>query len=76
MASRFLDRERAWRFTYVIPAVIRILQAVGRAVRSERDRALVVVLDRRLLDSETRELVELHGYRVEEIGDIGEILLA
>ncbi len=76
LTSRFLDRERAWRFTYVIPAVIRVLQAVGRAVRSKRDKALVVVLDRRLLENEARELVEMHGYEVREVEELSELISA
>jgi DNA excision repair protein ERCC-2 len=33
--------------TYQWPAIIRVKQAVGRAFRSESDRAVIVLMDRR-----------------------------
>jgi len=74
LTARFLDEEKAWRFIYIIPAVIRVLQAIGRAVRTERDKAFVAVLDRRLLENDAKSLVEIHGYHVKPVDSLGQIL--
>ena len=37
-------------YAVVYPAVNRLLQAAGRAIRSERDRAAVVLLEGRILE--------------------------
>jgi len=40
---------RAWRYAGSQPAVNRLMQAVGRPIRKAADRALVVLLEKRLL---------------------------
>ncbi|MCS7099271.1 MAG: helicase C-terminal domain-containing protein, partial [Sulfolobales archaeon] len=40
-----------------VQASVRVLQACGRAIRSERDRAFIVLADRRYLKSDFRELL-------------------
>ena len=50
------SRERAWDMTFLVPAVTRVRQAAGRAIRSRGDRAVVVVLDRRFEDRRVAEL--------------------
>ena len=47
------DPGKAWRQVFETPALVKILQAVGRALRSEEDKALVILLDRRVLERET-----------------------
>ncbi|MGC8649123.1 MAG: ATP-dependent DNA helicase [Candidatus Micrarchaeia archaeon] len=34
-------------YVYKIPALIRVIQASGRAIRSERDKAIIVLMDKR-----------------------------
>ncbi|MEE8167803.1 MAG: ATP-dependent DNA helicase [Candidatus Hydrothermarchaeales archaeon] len=52
MKGRYYDREfgtgKAFFFLSVLPMVNKVLQGVGRAVRSERDKAAVVFLDDRM----------------------------
>ena len=43
-------RELAWKYTVSQPAINAILQAMGRPIRSVGDRALVLLLDRRVTD--------------------------
>jgi len=43
--------ERGDEYAYVYPAVSKVLQAAGRCIRSEQDRAVVVLLESRLLQS-------------------------
>ncbi|MGQ0797237.1 MAG: ATP-dependent DNA helicase, partial [Methanobacteriota archaeon] len=41
--------ERGYDYAYVFPAVNKVLQAAGRPIRSERDRAAIVLLEGRFL---------------------------
>jgi len=43
--------ERGDDYAYMYPAVSKVLQAAGRCIRSEQDRAVVVLLESRLLQS-------------------------
>ncbi|HEY6050510.1 MAG TPA: ATP-dependent DNA helicase, partial [Thermoanaerobaculia bacterium] len=47
---RKFGAQRGHEYAYVYPAINKILQAAGRCIRSERDRAVVVLLESRLLD--------------------------
>ncbi len=40
---------RGWDYAYIYPAIVKAQQAAGRAIRSERDRAVIVYMDRRYL---------------------------
>ena len=42
-------KQRAWRYASSQPAVNRLLQGMGRPIRKAADRALVVLLEKRLL---------------------------
>ena len=44
------DRNRAWKYASLQPAVNSILQALGRPIRKMEDRAIVVLLEKRLLE--------------------------
>jgi DNA excision repair protein ERCC-2 len=46
---RFLDQSthRGWEYTVEAPAARAIVQACGRLIRSEHDRGLVIILDKR-----------------------------
>ncbi|MBR79458.1 MAG: hypothetical protein CMA88_01555 [Euryarchaeota archaeon] len=43
-------RKRAWKYASLQPAVNSVLQALGRPIRKKEDRAIVVLLEKRLLD--------------------------
>ncbi len=47
--DRRFGRSRGYDYAYVFPAVNKVLQAAGRPIRSERDRAAIVLLESRLL---------------------------
>lgn len=49
-AEERFGRNLAWRYTVSQPAVNSILQAMGRPIRSIGDRALILLLDRRVTD--------------------------
>ena len=42
-------KQRAWRYASSQPAVNRLLQGMGRPIRKAADRALVVLLEKGLL---------------------------
>mgnify|MGYP001772926033 CR=1 FL=1 len=58
LAARLNDRKLAWELTYQWPAIVRIKQAVGRSFRSETDRALVVLMDRRFRENRLAKVFE------------------
>ncbi len=41
--------SKGYDYAYVVPAVNKVLQAAGRPIRSERDRAAIVLLEERLM---------------------------
>ena len=43
-------KSLAWRYTVSQPAINAILQAMGRPIRAVGDRALILLLDRRVTD--------------------------
>ena len=49
-AEERFGRNLAWRYTVSQPAINSILQAMGRPIRSIGDRALIVLLDRRVTE--------------------------
>ena len=44
------DRNRAWKYVSLQPAVNSVLQALGRPIRKREDRAIVVLLEKRMLE--------------------------
>ena len=44
------DRSRAWKYASLQPAVNSILQALGRPIRKKEDRAIIILLEKRLLE--------------------------
>jgi len=42
--------EKGYEYAVVYPALNKVLQAAGRPIRGEADRAIVVLMDRRYLD--------------------------
>ncbi|RLG18827.1 hypothetical protein DRN63_00770, partial [Nanoarchaeota archaeon] len=38
-----------WNFGYIFPAMIKVVQAAGRLIRSERDFGAVILLDERFV---------------------------
>ena len=43
--------EKGYEYAVVYPALNKVLQAAGRPIRGETDRAIVVLMDRRYLES-------------------------
>ncbi len=66
------NRDRAWKLVYMYPAIVRVIQAIGRGIRSEEDSIIAIVLDDRLLEEEYLETIKKYGYLV-EVRDVATI---
>jgi len=51
--------ERAFYFTFIVPAIVKTRQAFGRAIRSERDKAIFIVLDKRAKNERIRKMLKI-----------------
>lgn len=59
-----------FEFAYQYPGITRVLQAAGRVIRSETDRGVLLLIDRRYRESRYRYLLPDH-WRVQRIQDAG-----
>ena len=59
-------------FAYRYPGLSRVLQAAGRVIRSESDRGVVVLVDRRFQQARYRQLLPQH-WRAQPCRDTEEL---
>lgn len=68
LIRHFYDKhdENGYEYSYVNPGMNRVMQAVGRVIRSETDRGIVLLIDDRFLQRRYRDLFkhEWSGYQV------------
>ncbi len=57
-------RERAEYYVFTVTAYVKARQALGRAIRGEKDRAIFVLGDRRYLSRRMRELLRIKYHRI------------
>ncbi|PLJ77100.1 ATP-dependent DNA helicase [Infirmifilum sp. SLHALR2] len=55
------NREWAWKQVFLYPGLMKVIQIIGRGVRSEHDRVRVFLLDERAAEPEARSFFELYG---------------
>jgi DNA excision repair protein ERCC-2 len=69
VAERFGERN-AWKYSAAQPAINSILQAMGRPIRKAEDRAIVLILDRRVGDRGYRSCLpqNLKMFETEDAG--------
>jgi len=60
----YFDRlqENGFAFVYLYPGMRRVIQAVGRIIRSETDRGIILLMDRRYARKEYQLLFPRHWY--------------
>lgn len=68
------NSDEAWRLVYMVPAAVRVAQAMGRSVRSENDRAAVAILDERALEPDVKQYLESFGYSIDLASSVEEAL--
>lgn len=56
-----------YEYAYVYPGMNRVLQASGRVIRSERDRGVVLLIDKRFSDNQYKKLFPVHWKHHKEI---------
>ncbi len=59
-----VSEQEAWDYIYNMASSIKVLQAIGRAVRGENDRALVILGDRRFMARDIRKYMGLRIGRI------------
>lgn len=66
--SAYFDKkgQSGYEYAYLNPGMNRIMQALGRVIRSETDKGAVLLIDERYLNNEYRDLfkVEWRNYEV------------
>ena len=62
----YYERERGdgFPFAYVYPGIIKVLQAAGRVIRSEHDRGIICLIDRRFGEYRYKQLLP-EDWRIE-----------
>uniref|UniRef100_A0A7C1CED4 ATP-dependent DNA helicase n=1 Tax=Thermofilum adornatum TaxID=1365176 RepID=A0A7C1CED4_9CREN len=48
LSEKLGSRDLAWKYVYLYPAYMQVVQSIGRGIRSEKDRVKVYVLDERM----------------------------
>ena len=48
-------KDKGFAYAYTYPGMIKVLQAVGRLIRTEEDRGVVLLLDERFLEDELQQ---------------------
>lgn len=62
--SKRMGRSEASKLVYLVTAIIKVRQALGRAVRSPEDKAVFILLDHRYLRKDIKELLSIKYDRV------------
>lgn len=68
------DSETAWRLVFMVPAAVKVAQAIGRGIRSELDKVAVAILDERALENPVKGYLEGLGYRLEMASTLSELI--
>lgn len=74
LKARVGDPDAAWKMVYLIPAAVKAAQAIGRGLRSERDKVAVAILDERVLEPTVKGYLEGLGYAVNAVESLQELL--
>jgi DNA excision repair protein ERCC-2 len=72
--ARTKDPDAAWKTVYLVPAAVKVAQAIGRGLRSERDKVAVAVLDERALEPSIKSYLEEIGYAIGSAENLLELL--
>ncbi len=63
-------REMGFEYAYLYPAMNKVLQAIGRVIRTEDDRGVCVLIDDRFATRDWAKLFPDHMRRIHLIGDV------
>ena len=68
--------KKGWLYGYIYPAIIKALQASGRAIRKEGDKAVIIYLDERFSWSSYYSLLPEQKYVVVDLNRAGKNLIS
>jgi len=68
--SRKFGQDKGYKYAYLFPAINRVLQAAGRAIRSESDRGLIFLMDDRYAEPRYSSLLP-ENFRGEKVTILG-----
>jgi DNA excision repair protein ERCC-2 len=71
--SRKFGQDKGYKYAYLFPAINRVLQAAGRAIRSESDRGLIFLMDDRYAEPRYSSLLP-EDFRGEKITVLKEVI--
>ena len=57
------ERSRGFAYAYLYPGMNRVIQSAGRVIRSDTDRGIIVLMDRRFAQHPYIDLMPEHWYR-------------
>lgn len=67
------NEENGYYFSYVNPGMNRVMQAVGRVIRSEQDRGMILLVDDRYLHRNYQQLFKTEWKHYEVVTEVEEI---
>ena len=56
--------QNGFSYAYVAPGINRVLQAMGRVIRSETDKGFILLIDQRYLENRYRKIIENYNGRL------------
>ena len=51
------ENNNGFNYAYVYPGIIKVLQAAGRCIRTEEDKGIIMLLDKRYSESKYKNLL-------------------
>jgi len=67
-------KEMGFEYAYIYPGMNKVMQAVGRVIRTEEDRGVVMLIDERFSDNTYRRLFPPEWQVIKATNNIGETL--
>ncbi|MEO2179549.1 MAG: helicase C-terminal domain-containing protein, partial [Candidatus Poseidoniia archaeon] len=62
--KRFRSRSKAWKYASLQPAVNSVLQALGRPIRKAEDKAIIILLEKRLLERKSKDCMPIKSMQI------------
>ncbi len=74
IGMRIRNRALAWDLIYLWNAIVRVKQSIGRAIRSDKDRAYILLADRRYADPKIKALLAEYFTNVSVFNDVESVV--
>lgn len=67
------NEQNGFAHAYVAPGINRVLQAMGRVIRGEKDRGFILLIDQRYLETRYRRVIQNYNARLQFVDDTNTI---